>query len=297
MGGTDFGDTYAGSTGAYWNQVNTASFGSALSYVPEIPWNNSCASELIANYHGFAVTYGANGFCNDPVLGEVLYLSTIGGSGGPSGCAFGAPSLIGAVTGTCAGYPKPSWQVVPGNPNDGVRDLPDVSLFAANGVWGHSYVLCFSGGTSSCQGDPSTWPRAGGTSFSAPILAGIQALINQRTGDRQGNPNPVYYALARDQYGPTGNTACDSTLGNGIAGNCIFNDVTQGDNNINCVAYPNTGILYNCYLPSGVNGVFSTANTSYQPAYRATPGWDFTTGLGTVNAFNLVMAWPLPPMP
>lgn len=29
-----------------------------------------------------------------------------------------------------------------GNPNDGVRDLPDVSLFAANGVWSHYYIVC-----------------------------------------------------------------------------------------------------------------------------------------------------------
>ncbi len=48
------------------------------------------------------------------------------------------------VSGTCAGYAKPSWQSVVGNPGDGVRDIPDVSLFAANGVWGHYYVVCYS---------------------------------------------------------------------------------------------------------------------------------------------------------
>jgi hypothetical protein len=36
-----------------------------------------------------------------------------------------------------------------------------------------------------------------------------------------------------------------------------------------------------------------TAGTSYQPAFGTTPGWDFGTGIGTVNAYNLVMntAW------
>jgi hypothetical protein len=37
----------------------------------------------------------------------------------------------------------------------------------------------------------------------------------------------------------------------------------------------------------------TTASNSYQPAFGATPGWDMATGLGSVNAFNLVMnsAW------
>ena len=54
----------------------------------------------------------------------------------------GGKSVVG---GSCKGYAKPSWQTgVTGIPNDGVRDIPDVSLFAANGVWGHYYVYCFS---------------------------------------------------------------------------------------------------------------------------------------------------------
>jgi hypothetical protein len=41
------------------------------------------------------------------------------------------------------------------------------------------------------------------------IGAGIQALVNQKTGDRQGNPNPVYYRLAAREYGNAGNDAQD----------------------------------------------------------------------------------------
>ena len=50
VGGTDFGDTYAGTNSTYWSSTNGTTYGSALSYIPEIPWNDSCASELIAEY-------------------------------------------------------------------------------------------------------------------------------------------------------------------------------------------------------------------------------------------------------
>jgi hypothetical protein len=39
-------------------------------------------------------------------------------------------------------------------------------------------------------------------------------------------------------------------------------------------------------------GVLSTSNTAYKPAYAATTGWDFATGIGSINAANLVKAWP-----
>lgn len=34
VGGTDFGDSYAGTSSTYWGSTNTATFGSALSYIP-----------------------------------------------------------------------------------------------------------------------------------------------------------------------------------------------------------------------------------------------------------------------
>jgi uncharacterized repeat protein (TIGR01451 family) len=47
----------------------------------------------------------------------------------------------------------------------------------------------------------------------------------------------------------------------------------------------------NCFLPSGTYGVLSTSNTTYAPAYAAAPGYDMATGLGSVNATNLVNNW------
>jgi len=283
VGGTDFGDTYAGTNSTYWSTTNTSTYGSALSYIPEIPWNDSCASTLIAKFEGYSQTYGSSGFCNSTPGAN--FLNVAGGSGGPSACATGAPTTSGVVGGSCAGYPKPTWQSVFGNPADGVRDIPDVALFAANGVWGHSYVFCFSdpsnGGTS-CAGAPDTWSFAGGTSFAAPIMAAIQSLVNQYTGKTWGNPDSTYYSLAATEYGTSGNSACNSTNGNTVSSSCIFYDVTLGDNDAPC-----TG-TYNCYLPSGTYGVLSTSNSSYQPAYATQTGWDFATGIGTVNAYNLV---------
>ncbi len=279
VGGTDFGDFAAGAGASYWNPVNGQFYDSAKGYVPEIPWNDSCGSMAAATYYGFTSTYGPTGYCN----AFPFFSNTAGGSGGPSGCATGARTVGFAVSGTCAGWPKPSWQSVFGNPGDGVRDLPDVSLFAADGVWGHFYVFCFSE-AAPCSGAPSSWPGAGGTSFSSPIMAGIQALINQALGaTNTGNPNPVYYEIAQNQYGQ-GSTraACNSSAGPAAA--CSFNDVTQGDIVLPCAGG------YNCYLDGEALGALSTSNSSYQPAYPATAGWDFATGLGTVNAFNLINA-------
>ncbi|HXP08005.1 MAG TPA: S53 family peptidase, partial [Acidobacteriaceae bacterium] len=282
-GGTDYADTFLGTTTNFWNPTNTAVFGSAKSYIPEIPWNDSCASQLITLALGFTVPYGTTGSCNSAV-GEANFLGTAAGSGGPSTCAYGTPTNPPQTSGTCRGYRKPSWQKgAYGNPNDGVRDLPDVSMFAANGVWGHYYVLCYSdaaGGGAPCTGSPANWAGAGGTSFVAPILAGVQALVNQRWGGYQGNPNYAYYALANFEYGRRGNASCNSTNGTGKF--CSFHDVTLGDMDVNCRGN------VNCFLPSGTNGVLSVSSKKDQPAYAANPGWDFATGLGTLDVNQIV---------
>jgi hypothetical protein len=215
-------------------------------------------------------------------------MTTVAGGGGPSQCASGAPSTPGVVGGSCAGWPKPSWQSVLGNLADGVRDTPDVSLFAADGLWSHYYIFCWSdtkNGGAACGTDPSAWSGAGGTSFASPIMAGIQALINQKSGGPQGNPAPVYYQLAVAEYGSSGSSSCNSDNGNTVAATCIFYDVTSGDMDVDCVGP-------NCYLAGASIGVLSTSDTSFAPAYGATVGWDFATGIGTLNAANLVNNWP-----
>ncbi len=284
VGGTDFGDTYAGSSSTYWSGAssNGTTYGSALSYVPEIPWNDSCASSLLVQYYGYSSSYGSGGLCNSS-LGE-NNLTTSAGSGGSSGCATGTPSISSpeVVSGSCAGYAKPSWQAGVGVPTDGVRDLPDVSLFAGNGFLYHIYVVCDSA-QKPCSGAPSTWSSAGGTSFAAPVMAGIQALIDETYGS-QGNPNNVYYRLAASQA-RNGTLNCSASAGRSIAGACVFHDVTQGDNDVNC-----TG-AYDCYDPSGTNGALSGSSATFLDAYAAGTGWNFATGVGSVNAANLIKYW------
>jgi subtilase family serine protease len=301
VGGTDFGDLYFGTVANYWSNTNSATYGSALSYVPEITWNDSCASSLNASFFGFSYSYGADGFCNNPYApqNDVVYLLTWAGGGGPSSCATGVPTggsnSSSIVGGSCRGYAKPWWQNATGNPDDGVRDVPDIAMFASNGIWGHYLVVGDSDPTpgangAPCVGDPINWAGGGGTSFAAPMMAGIQALVNQKWGGRQGNPNPVYYALA--QQDRQNHLNCSATAKGGPSPECIFHDITLGNTDVDCVP-PN-----NCYDPGNsanvpLSGVLSTSNSRFQPAYTATPGWDLTAGLGSVDAERLVSspAW------
>ena len=116
-------------------------------------------------------------------------------------------------------------------------------------------------------------------------MAAIQSSINQKTGSRQGNPNPTYYSLAAAEYGGGGLTSCNSTLGSGVGSACIFYNVTEGDMDMPC-----TG-SHNCFTPSGKYGVLSTSDSEFLSAYPAASGWNFATGIGTINAYNLVMAY------
>jgi subtilase family serine protease len=300
VGGTDFGAQFLGETATYFTSTNQANYQTARSYIPEIPWNDSCASQLLYLSAGFSSAVGPNGYCNSAAASTNQEITTASGSGGPSGCATGVATTRGVVSGTCAGYPKPTWQAgLFGNPSDGVRDIPDVSLMAANGVWGSYYAVCFSdtntsrtqGDAGSCLGDPSTWAGFGGTSISSPIWAGIQALVNQNTGQNWGNPNPMIYALAKTEYGNTGNAACNSTLGNGVAASCVFYDVTLGDMDVNCTMNTTTHTFIDCFNAGGTEGALSVSNTFLAPAYPTTVGWDYATGIGTANVTNFVNAF------
>lgn len=295
VGGTDFAATYFNEESTYFSTTNGPNFVTALSYIPEIPWNDSCAGQLLANYAGTTPII----LCNtSPYDTTSYFLNDIAGSGGPSGCATGAPSVSEVVGGTCAGYPKPTWQSgIYGNPSDGVRDIPDVSLMASNGFWGSYYAVCWSdpaytadGSTGPCGANPANWSGFGGTSVSSPIWAGIQALVNQNTGQNWGVPNSYIYSLANTEYGNSGSPACNSSLGNGVSPSCVFYDVTLGDMDVPCRADGSRG-TFDCYLGGHTNGLLSTSNTVDQPAYGTNSGWDFATGIGTVNVNNYLKAW------
>lgn len=276
-GGTDFSDTADGRNAEYWSASNGPGDSSALSYIPEIPWENSCASTVLWQFYG---AVDGMAFCNS------------------AGAAAHSQGLVGGGGGKSGYYAKPDWQPVglKGVPNDGARDQPDVSFFAANGIWNHFYVYCMSDakqGGVPCDytvANDVLGSAAGGTSFVAPILAGVQALVAQVKGGRVGNMAPRLYQLAQLQYADTFLVNhCKSNSGTDEASTCVFNEVTRGNNAVPCVkGSPN------CFTDAestmGV-GILSTSRTKEQDAYPATLGWNFATGLGSLNITNLLYSY------
>jgi hypothetical protein len=267
VGGTDFNEWVDPTK--YWNTVNNSTTeSSALGYIPETTWNDSCTNSNLSTL-GYSTDAETN--CNNANLIPYL-VAPGGGSGGMSSCT--TPS--GSAPSNCAGgYAKPAWQTGTGVPNDSKRDLPDVSLFASNGFAGSFYIICQSDQTyGQCNLTGNTYFLGfGGTSVSSPAFAGIMALVNQKTGSRQGNANYTFYKLAAKQSAAT----CNSSTG--PASSCIFNDVTSGT-----IAMPCSPGTANCTTGAGDQYGILTG-------YNAGTGYDQATGLGSVNANNLVTQW------
>jgi hypothetical protein len=162
--------------------------------------------------------------------------------------------------------PKPIWQTGPGVPNDGARDVPDVSFAAAPSPAG--YLICSQ---SSCvtnyRNTDTTFFVIGGTSAGTPSFAGILALINQVKGIPQGNINAQLYSFVQT-YPLPGNPNTS----------WVFNDITTGDNKVVCT-------------------VGTTGCSSSPIGYAAGPGYDLVTGLGTVDATALINALTNSPNP
>lgn len=323
VGGTDFNwcSLTATCTAApYWG-TNNSSDSSALGYVPEVPWNDTCASPLALGFiQGLATYIGVSGvtdaetacsFAGNLTYRRVIYNSAAysgfdmgalvdywGGSGGASGCIVNdgntVASCASSITNTGSsfgslplvkdGWPKPVWQSnVTGIPSDGVRDVPDVSFFASDGYLSSSaYLVCVSDSaacTYSTKSEPSAL-EVGGTSVASPAMAGVMALINQKAGAPQGNPNSTLYLLAsRQNY-----TSCNGA--NGAPGSgCYFNDITTGTNAMPC-DYGAFGALSPNCTPAHTGDTIALLS-----GYSATTGYDQATGLGSLNVANVVNGW------
>jgi pseudomonalisin len=216
VGGTSFSGDLS-SPGTYWSATNNGNNGSVLQYIPESGWNDTTA---------------------------VNVLSASGG---------GASTL----------FSKPSWQTGTGVPSDGKRDVPDVALAADPNHDG--YLLCATDSGASPPVPPCSngfrdssgnLNVAGGTSFGAPTFSGIIAILNQKTGSKQGNVNPTLYALAA------------STAS-------AFHDITSGSNIVPCGA--------------GTKDCPTTGAAQY--GFNAGPGYDLVTGLGSIDAAVLANNW------
>lgn len=152
-------------------------------------------------------------------------------------------------------FSKPSWQTGPGVPSDGSRDVPDISLNASPAH--DPYLICSQGSCVNGFRDSSNSLTAvGGTSAGAPSFAGILAIINQATqSSGQGNANSRLYALA-------------------VSNPSAFHDIQGGDNKVPCKAGST-----DCPASGSIG-------------FPAGPNYDRATGLGSLDAFNLVTAWP-----
>ncbi|MGD0127484.1 MAG: protease pro-enzyme activation domain-containing protein [Terriglobia bacterium] len=277
VGGTDFNDVSTWST--YWSSANNSTtLSSAMSYIPEMAWNDTCANS------------GSVNGCSSGVSDTGSDLS--GGGGGESNCSSSTTiTTVGGTETQCvSGNPKPSWQSGTGVPNDQERDLPDVSLYAGDGYTNSFYVLCeadsLPAGTSSCveSNGSANFMGAGGTSASVQAFGGIMALVNQKYGS-QGVANYVLYPLAAKTGASCASTAAMAPKAS--SSSCVFYDTQTGNNSVACVAdSPNcsdqtvTGTGYGILV-----------NNANQAAWTTNAGFDLATGLGTVNAANLVSQW------
>jgi subtilase family serine protease len=145
-------------------------------------------------------------------------------------------------------FAKPTWQRGPGVPADARRDLPDIALAASANHDGFNIFR---------SGSPAV---SGGTSASAPVFAGILALLNQylvangmAAQPGLGNINPALYQLAQTTTG-------------------IFHDITVGDNVVPCQPLS----------PDCTGGSFG---------FSAVPGYDLASGLGSLDVAAFVNQW------
>jgi subtilase family serine protease len=246
VGGTDFyySDYASGGASAttLWNTTNDANLGSLKAPLTEQAWDDPLGFNLIPD----SIQRGE-------------YAS---GGGGASNCAT---LTINDNGDTCAGgYPKPTWQSGSGVPADGVRDIPDVSLFASNGANLSAYAICaYEGECAPGSGGNAQVFLVGGTSASAPAMAGIMALVDQKY-DRQGQAGFVLYPLAQQKP-------------------AAFHDITLGGNFYYPCGNPSGATDPNCALQW--DGYYGTK------LYAASSGYDMATGLGSVDANVLVNSW------
>ncbi len=280
LGGTDFqnaGTTQNAPSGAssFWNTTNAPTTQtSAKGYIPEWPWNDSCAALATSSNLGTCTNAIVNANSNPNAAN--FGVDIIAGSGGPS--IFNA---------------KPAYQTgINGMPSAAFRQLPDVSFFAGNGTNASFYIICQQDantgtGSSSSSCDLNSpfadFQGVGGTSAAAPAFAAVMAMVNQKTGQRQGNANFVLYQLYKNG---SASTICPSSAT--PASTCIFYDTVAGNNSVACA-----GGTTNCSnTTSGSFGVVVDPTKSTKtPAFVTGTGYDNATGLGSLNVTNLLNAW------
>jgi subtilase family serine protease len=284
------------SSSQYWGASNGTDGGSALSYIPELAWNDDaefvtycqqnpglfCSQGGSPAVPGWVPITTAQNVQTDFSLQGGQGISSTGG--GPSNCAQQTSDFSACVS----GFPQPSWQKVTVPGQVAKRFSPDVSFLATPNFPG--YIFCTqlselgdSGTGSACAPGGSTGITnalssslnspsiIGGTSVSTPIFAGIVTLLNQYldSANGLGNINPVLYSLA-------------ATSSNGA-----FHPVTTSDSNNLVYCTPDTPSVQPTTMQCPSSGVlgFQASNAD------TTTGYNLVTGLGSVDADKLAIAW------
>ncbi len=245
VGGTDF-DVLSSSFPSYANSSLGAPpyYATALKYIPENPWNDSTSVNT---------TYSNN----------VAYKN-----------GNGAGNIFAGSGGSSSVYAKPAFQAAL-TPSDGYRDLPDVSLLSALGMYGAGWAICTDNVTDGVTTQTyagclktngqftsnTVFEGGGGTSLSAPAFAGMMALVAQAHGSpadnyRLGQADVVLYQLAQSKY------------------STIFHDVTTGNNSVACAS-----------------GTPDCGTNLFMTGYNAGPGYDLASGLGSVDVAAMVNNW------
>jgi subtilase family serine protease len=251
----------AGAADCDGSQVQSATQGLAVDVPAAIPEVTGVGgSEFTGDASSTSTTTYWNGV-NDSIYGSALSYIAEEVWNDTSESIANQGGLAAGGGGASIYFSKPSWQTGAGVPNDGHRDVPDVSLNAS--PFHDSFLICDGTDSTGNQGCTNGFrdsqnhlDTVGGTSVAAPTFAGILALINQATGSKGlGNVNSTLYSLA-------------------ASATSSFHDITTGDNKVPCVQGST-----NC--PSG--GTIG---------YNAGTGYDQASGLGSVDVFNLATSWP-----
>ena len=293
VGGTSIPSADFSST--YWSASNGSYGASALSTLvgQEVSWNDDAAfaqycgenaGNLFCTQGGSPKVSGWVPITSAATAQEDIWISM--GGGGVSNC------FNETAEGICtSGFPQPTWQkslTIPGltSPQSTYRFVPDVSLLASADFPG--YILCtpqeevVSGSTSTASTCASGIATAvdtysslvGGTSASSPVFAGIVTLLNQYLGGSGlGNINPMLYTLAASPS------------------NGAFHSVESGDNDVYCHEGEPAGQPPDVICPStGASAGIIGFNASNDDSTGGT-GYNLVTGLGSVDANKLAVAW------
>jgi len=336
VGGTDLnwcpGNSSNCSAAPYWNTSNSSSKASAAGYVPEMPWDDTCASpdgiyfaEAIANYIGISGVSDAESACNfsadSTVEQEVYYLGidtyslvdVVGGGGGASNCVVNSTSssYTNTAFGSCAatgtsstgagngsiplyknGWVKPSWQT-----NSKIPGLP------GDGVRDIPDVSFFASSGFNYSAYLVCVSAAGSCTYTG--TADQSPLVAQEVGGTSVSSPAMagVMALINQKAGSaqgSPNAQLYALAAKQTYSSCSAETVKASSscyfNDIDAGPSSNPGpntIAMPCVAGTPNCTVSNSGDqVGILAGYNAGVGYDEATGLGSLNVANVVNAWP-----